>query len=149
MVDQYIALFEYEEGKKGFGVSFPDLPGVIRAGENYEDAVRMAHEALALAAESEKVFPKPRTLEQIKKEWPEWKKWEKKYKFYIAYVALYPRKQAGKRFNVSLDVGLVARIDRVATNRSAFIEAAALNYLENGKSKPPRRKEKVAGIGKR
>ena len=135
MVKQYIALFEYEDGKKGFGVSFPDLPGIITAGDNYDDAVRMAHEALALAAEGEECFPKPRTLEQIKKEWPEWKKWERNYKFYIVPIALYSTKHEVKRFNVSLDAGLVARIDKIALNRSAFIEAAARNYLENGDQK--------------
>ena len=139
MVKQYIALLEYEGDKKGFGVSFPDLPGVITVGDNYEDAIKMAHEALALAADGEKNFPKPRTLEQIRKEWPEWKKWERNYKFYIVSIALYPLKQEVKRFNVSLDAGLVARIDRIASNRSAFIEAAARNYLENGKSKPVRK----------
>ena len=133
MVKQYIALFEYENNKKGFGISFPDLPGVISVGDNYEDAVRMAHEALALAAEGEKDFPKPRTLEQIKKEWKEWKKWERSYKFYIVPIALYPIKQEVKRFNVSLDAGLVARIDSIAANRSAFIEVAVRDYLENGK----------------
>jgi predicted RNase H-like HicB family nuclease len=134
MVKQYIALFEYEEGRKGFGVSFPDLPGVVSVGSDYEDAVRMAHEALALAAEGEKNFPKPRTLEQIKKEWPEWKAWERGHKFLVVSIALYPVRQGVKRFNVSLDAGLVARIDSVASNRSAFIEAASWNYLENGKS---------------
>ena len=132
MVRQYIALFEYQEGKKGFGVTFPDLPGVISAGDSYAEAVRMAHEALALAAEGEKHFPKPRTLEQIKKDWPEWKEWEEKYSFYIEQVALYPMKHSVKRFNISLEAGLVARIDRVAANRSAFIEAATRNYLEHG-----------------
>jgi len=141
MIKQYIALFEYEEGRNGFGVSFPDLPGVVSAGDNFEDAVRMAHEALALAAEGERNFPKPRTLEQIKNEWPEWKTWERNHKFYIVSIALYPVRHVVKRFNVSLDAGIVARIDSVATNRSAFIEAAALNYLENGKSK------KTAGRG--
>ena len=141
MLKQYIALFEYEEGKSGFGVSFPDLPGVVTAGDDYEIAVRMAHEALSLAAEGEKNFPKPRTLEQIKKEWPEWKEWEHNYDFYIVPIILYPMKQQVKRFNVSLDAGLVARIDRVASNRSAFIEAAARNYLDNGKvSNPPTKK---------
>jgi len=144
MVKQFIALFEYEEGKSGFGVSFPDLPGVITAGKNYEEAVKMAHEALALAAEDENNFPEPRTLEQIKKEWKDWKKWEKLYKFYIVSIALYPIKQEVKRFNVSLDAGLVARIDSVASNRSAFIEAAARNYLENGKTEPVK-KSKMQG----
>jgi len=130
LIKHYIALFEYEKGKKGLGVSFPDLPGVVTAGNDYEDAVKMAHEALALAAEGEKNFPKPRTLEQIQKEWSEWKEWEQNYKFYIVPIALYPIKRNVKRFNINLDAGLVAQIDRVASNRSAFIEAAARSYLE-------------------
>jgi len=133
MIKQYVSLFEYKKGIKGFGVSFPDLPGVVTAGDDFDDAVKMAHEALALAAENEKNFPRPRTLEQIKNEWPEWKKWEKKYNFYIVPISLYPQRQTVKRFNISLDAGLVAKIDRVASNRSAFIEAAARNYLENGR----------------
>jgi predicted RNase H-like HicB family nuclease len=63
----YIALFEYEEGKKGFGVVFPDLPGCFSAGDDFEDAMRMAHEALSLYADSGEPLPNPRTLEQIKK----------------------------------------------------------------------------------
>lgn len=73
-------------------------------------------------------------MEQIKKGWPEWKTWERNHKFYIVSIALYPARQEVKRFNVSLDAGLVARIDSVAFNRSAFIEAASRNYLEHGKS---------------
>ena len=142
MLKHYIALFEYEDGKQGFGVSFPDLPGVITVGDDYEDAVKMSHEALALAADGEKNFPKPRSLEQIKKEWNEWKEWEDNYKFYIVPIALYPIRHEVKRFNVSLDAGLVARIDQIATNRSAFIEAATRNYLENGKSKSVKNKPK-------
>lgn len=33
------------------GVVFPELPGCVSAGEGIEDAVRMAHEALALHLE--------------------------------------------------------------------------------------------------
>ena len=44
---KYIALFEYEEGENGFAVIFPDFPGLASAGDDYDDAYRMAHEGLA------------------------------------------------------------------------------------------------------
>lgn len=46
---QYVALFEKE--KKGFGVVFPDLPECTTFGENLDEAVDQAHEALALYLE--------------------------------------------------------------------------------------------------
>jgi len=124
MVKEYIALFEYEDGKEGFGVVFPDLPGCFSAGNDFNDAYKMAHEAVALYADGEEM-PIPRTLEQIKAEWPDWAEWEKEYKFMVAKVALYPLKTEVRRFNVSLSSDLVSRIDRVTKNRSAFLASAA------------------------
>ena len=48
-MDKYIfpALFEKGEAK-GYVVSFPDLPGCITEGDNVEEAIRMAKEALEL-----------------------------------------------------------------------------------------------------
>lgn len=46
---QYVALFKKE--KKGFGVIFPDLPECITFGDNLDEAVDQAHEALALFLE--------------------------------------------------------------------------------------------------
>jgi predicted RNase H-like HicB family nuclease len=132
MIQEYIALFEYEDGEGGYGVVFPDLPGCFSAGDDYDDAVRMAHEALALYAEGNDTMPEPRTLEEIKAGWEDWAAWEKNYKFLVGKVALYPIKAEAKRFNISMPADLVARIDRVASNRSAFIVAAAQRYLEHG-----------------
>ena len=36
----YIALFE-STGKGGYGVMFPDVPGVVTAGDTFEEALRM------------------------------------------------------------------------------------------------------------
>jgi predicted RNase H-like HicB family nuclease len=130
----YIALFEYEEGREGFGVVFPDLPGCFSAGDNYADAVRMAHEALALYADGEVNLPEPRTLEEIKERWNDWREWEKNYTFFVGEVALYPLKPQARKFNISMDAGLVNRIDRVTKNRSAFIERAVEKMLETGVS---------------
>lgn len=46
---QYVALFHKE--KKGFGVTFPDFPECTTFGENLDEAVDQAYEALALYIE--------------------------------------------------------------------------------------------------
>ena len=134
MTKEYVALFEYDDEEQGYSVVFPDLPGCFSAGVNYDDAVRKAHEALALYADGEVSLPVPRSLEQIKKEWADWAEWEKNYKFLVGKVVLYPMKAEVYRFNISMPADLVARIDRVTSNRSAFITTAAENYLAQGAS---------------
>lgn len=66
----YIALIHKEAGSC-YGVSFPDLPGVVAAGDTLDDALLEAGEALAFAAEGWSdhtggSLPKPRTLEAIR-----------------------------------------------------------------------------------
>lgn len=65
---QFIALIHRDEGSD-FGVSFPDLPGVISAGSNLDEARLMAEEALALhlegLAEDGEAVPEPSSLEEI------------------------------------------------------------------------------------
>lgn len=46
---QYVALFQKE--KHGYGVTFPDFPECSTFGENLDEAVDQAHEALALYLE--------------------------------------------------------------------------------------------------
>ena len=132
---EYIALFECDEGA-GYGVVFPDLPGCFSAGDDYDDAVRNAHEALALYAEGNDDMIEPRTLEQIRAEWEDWAEWEREYRFLVGKVALYPVKAESRRFNISMPADLVARIDRVASNRSSFIVAATQSYLDFGSGQP-------------
>jgi predicted RNase H-like HicB family nuclease len=127
----YIALFE-ENGKGGYGVVFPDLPGCISAGNTYEEAYRMAHEALALYCDGEDNIPAPRSLEKIKKEWAYWKEWIDNYNFLIGYITLYPLKTKVKKFNIAIDERLVNRIDRITKNRSAFIVEAIESFLKTG-----------------
>ena len=42
----YLAVFE--KSKSGYGVYFPDIPGCITCGDNFEHASRMAEEVLGL-----------------------------------------------------------------------------------------------------
>jgi predicted RNase H-like HicB family nuclease len=65
----YIALVHKDEGTS-YGVSFPDVPGCIAAGDTFEEAVANAAEALAfhfagMRADSD-VIPAPRSFEDLK-----------------------------------------------------------------------------------
>jgi predicted RNase H-like HicB family nuclease len=65
----YIALVHKDEGTS-YGVSFPDVPGCIAAGDTFEEAV--ADAALALAAHlalmrtDGDAIPAPRSFEQLR-----------------------------------------------------------------------------------
>src|ERR1700752_2789731 len=64
----YIDLI-HKDADSDYGVSFPDLPGVITAGSNLDEARKMATEALAFhlegLAEDGEAVPEPSTLEEI------------------------------------------------------------------------------------
>ena len=124
----YVALFEMNKGS--VGVVFPDLPGVISVGDDFQDAQRNAHEALSLYADGEKKLPKPRSLEQIRQEWPDWKEWENNYNFVVGLVDLLPIKQKNKRINITLSTDLLVRIDNITDNRSGFIDSALRTVLK-------------------
>ena len=87
MTKQYVVFFERDSEVGGFGVVFPDLPGCISHGKTYEDAIRMAQEALELYAEGENL-PKPRTLEEIQETWEDWDKWKSRFDFVVDYISL-------------------------------------------------------------
>jgi predicted RNase H-like HicB family nuclease len=67
----YIALVHKDEGTS-YGVSFPDVPGCISAGDTFEEAV--ANAALALAGHfalmkvDGEAIPAPRSFEQLKRD---------------------------------------------------------------------------------
>jgi predicted RNase H-like HicB family nuclease len=64
----YIALIHRDEGSD-YGVSFPDLPGLISAGSTLDEARQMGAAALALhlegLAEQGEAAPEPSSLEAI------------------------------------------------------------------------------------
>jgi predicted RNase H-like HicB family nuclease len=59
----------HKDADSDFGVSFPDLPGVVTAGTTLDEARELAEEALALHIEGlvddGEVIPEPSTLEQV------------------------------------------------------------------------------------
>jgi len=67
----YIALVHKDEGTS-YGVSFPDVPGCISAGDTFEEAVANAAEALAghlaLMRSDGDPIPAPRTFEELKRD---------------------------------------------------------------------------------
>jgi predicted RNase H-like HicB family nuclease len=65
----YVALVHKDEGTS-YGVSFPDVPGCISAGDTLEEALANAAEALAghlaLMRKDHDPIPKPRSASAIK-----------------------------------------------------------------------------------
>lgn len=65
----YIALVHKDEGTS-YGVSFPDVPGCIAAGDTFEEAIANAAEALAahlgLMRADGDPLPTPRSFEELK-----------------------------------------------------------------------------------
>jgi predicted RNase H-like HicB family nuclease len=69
-VTHYIAIIEDAGPDHAVGVWFPDLPGCTSAGDDIDEALRNAPEALELYAdgmkEDGKTLPRPRTLTELK-----------------------------------------------------------------------------------
>ena len=68
---QYIALVHKDEGTS-YGVSVPDVPGCVSAGDTFEEAVANASEALAgnfaaMRADGDTI-PAPRDFERLKRD---------------------------------------------------------------------------------
>ena len=69
-IRKYIAVID-----KDFGVVFPDFDGCVSVGKDLNDAMNMAQEALEFHVEGMREdgeeLPEPKTLEQVKKEYPD------------------------------------------------------------------------------
>jgi antitoxin HicB len=67
----YIALI-HKDANSCYGVSFPDVPGVIAAGDTIDEAMQHAAEALEFATEDwenrdgSKRFPSPRSIDELR-----------------------------------------------------------------------------------
>jgi len=125
----YVALIEVDENI--YGVVFPDFPGLTTVGNSYEEAVQLAHEALAfhtkaLISDGEKL-PRPRSLKEIKTTWEDWKDWENS-DYFAANIALLPS-YGTQKILVTMDANLVAKIDAITKNRSAFLTSAVESFF--------------------
>ena len=121
----YIGLLR-KQPNTDHGVGFPDFPGCITAGRTLDEARRMAAQALAFHIEGLRVdgtaIPPPSSLETIMS--------DRHNKGAVAVRVDVPEKpERAVRINVTLSHDLVQLIDRVATNRSRFLAAAARDRL--------------------
>lgn len=123
---KYIALIHKEENSD-YGVSFPDFPGCVSAGETLEQVKVMAQEALIshidLLKEMGELIPTPTTLEEIMM--------CSENRSTIAFVVDIPSDRT-VRINITLPDDVLSVIDRRARklhlSRSAFLAEAALHY---------------------
>lgn len=120
-----------------WGVEVPDIPGCFSAGDNLDDAVAMAREAieghLELLAEAGESIPEARSL-TLHASNPEYAgcTW--------ALVDIDVTRYMGKaeKLNITLPGYLVARIDAYVKShpeqksRSGFLAEAALRVLQQG-----------------
>ena len=110
-----------ERGRRGYGVFFPDLPGCTSAGDTVSEAALNAEEALMghllVSDEHGDELAEPSALDAIVVD-PDVDE--------VARILVRgERKGRSVRINITLDEGLVAAIDKVATNRSGFLAEAA------------------------
>lgn len=116
-----------ERGEDGFGVIFPDLPGCTSFGASVQEAARNAEEALDghlnVAAEYGDAIPEPSSLDAIEHD-PDIEE-------VARLLVRVERPGRAVRLNITLDEGLLARIDRVAKNRSGFLAEAARRALRS------------------
>jgi len=65
---RYVGLI-HKEGASDYGVSFPDFPGVVSAGESLEEARELAQQALTFHVEGliddGETVPDPTSLEKV------------------------------------------------------------------------------------
>jgi len=126
---RYIA-FIHKEPDSIYGVSFPDVPGCISAGDTIDEAVRNAVEALSghirmLEIDGDPV-PRPRDFDAVMND-PDLA--EERDGAMTTVVPLIRDKGSTARINVSFDLGLLEAIDAAARERgqtrSAFLASAA------------------------
>jgi predicted RNase H-like HicB family nuclease len=126
MPRNYIALI-HKDADSDYGVSFPDLPGVVTAGSTLDEARDMAAEALALhlegLAEDGEAIPEPSSLEEIMA--------NKENRDAVAALIRAPAANAARsvRVNITLPSDLLEQIDARAEaegfTRSGFLAQSA------------------------
>src|SRR5204862_3656190 len=126
---RYIA-FIHKDPDSAYGVSFPDVPGCISAGDTIDEAVRNAVEALSghvrvLEADGDPV-PEPRDYDAIMNDDS---LADDRAAAMTTVIPLLRDRGATVRVNVSFDLGLLEAIDAAARERgltrSGFLASAA------------------------
>jgi predicted RNase H-like HicB family nuclease len=121
----YIALI-HKDADSDYGVSFPDLPGVITVGSSLDEARKLATEALAFhlegLAEDGEAVPEPSSLEEIMR--------VRENMDGVATLIEAPANEVKSiRINVTMPADVLDQIDRYAERegftRSGFLAQAA------------------------
>lgn len=106
-----------ERGDDCFGVFFPDLPGCVTVGDTQDEALINAEEVLAIylddLTERKLQFPTPTPIGDIERD----TEIEEIARALVKGVV--PDKK--QRINIMMDESLIAAIDKISNNRSAFI----------------------------
>ena len=126
----YIAVV-HKDPKSDFGVSFPDFPGCITAGNTIDEAKDMAHDALSLhikgKLEDGETIPVPSKLEDIMDD-PDYSNAAA-----ILVVSVSEVKPRSVRVNITVPEDMLRKIDSVAKkrgmSRSSFLVHAAQNAI--------------------
>jgi predicted RNase H-like HicB family nuclease len=126
---QFIALI-HKGTDSDYGVSFPDLPGVISAGSTLDEARTMAAEALAFhlegLAEDGEAVPEPSSLEEIMA--------NRENKDGVAVLIQAPAADVKSvRINITMPADVLDQIDQYAERegftRSGFLAQAAKKVM--------------------
>ncbi|MDE2134452.1 MAG: type II toxin-antitoxin system HicB family antitoxin [Alphaproteobacteria bacterium] len=133
------ALIHEDEGPRGrtYGISFPDFPGCVSAGETVDEAILRGRETLAFhiegIIEDGESIPQLRTLDELRMD-RDFKAEARDVK--RVCVVEVPFDLPGKpvRVNISIDERLLNAIDRAAgtagQTRSSFIADAARTRIK-------------------
>ena len=140
----YIA-YLHKEPASDYGVSFPDFPGCVTAGETLEEARRMAVEALRLHVrgmlEDGAEIPLPSTLDRLEN--------DHALKDAIAFLVPLRESERTVRINITARESQLKKIDSLARKagltRSAFMVSSATRGATKGAvpSREKRRREKL------
>lgn len=130
---RYVA-FVHKDPDSAYGVSFPDFPGCVSAGDTADEALTNAVEALsghvaAMHADGDAI-PAPRSLDEVLADAT---LGDDREGASLAFVPLIRDRGSSVRVNVSIDTGLLEAIDDAAKargmTRSAFIASAVRNEI--------------------
>jgi len=108
----YLAIADLAPGETNWSITFPDFPGVTSVAEDFRGVIQQAKDALATAVEDMMAESEPLPTAIEYGALPSYDRTE----FHDPRILLVPVDVAGRalRVNVSLDEGLLARIDDVA-----------------------------------
>lgn len=123
----------HKEKNSAYGVSVPDLPGCISAGDTLDEALAMVREAIELHLEAMiedgEALPSARSLEDVRSD----RRFGGAAAFAIVQIDASNLRSKAVRINITLPERILARIDaaakRTGETRSGLIAAAASEYI--------------------